>query len=476
MQRDGPVTAAPRPRTTVAGVPIIPDRPRVPVVPPPPRPPVAKPPVASASPVPKAASNPSPRSAGTRPVPPSDTTAAAVDVVTYRPNWPQFRGPDRANRSTDRGLLERWPADGPRVFWVARGLGEGYSSVSTDGRVLLTMGNLEDHEAVIALDFETGRRLWTYRNGPAYRNGQGNGPRSTPTIDGDRLYALGASGDLSCAELATGRVLWRRNILRDFGGRNITWGISESVLIDGDRLICTPGGNRATVVALDKNTGETLWTCQVTGRPQASYASPIVITVGAVRQYVVFTSKNVVGIEAETGRELWANGSSANSTANCSTPVFEDGLLFSASGYGTGGACLRLAPGPNGTIARELYTTKEMKNHHGGMVVVDGYLYGSSDPGILTCIELRTGRVMWKNRSVGKGSVTYADGHIYLRSERGPVALVRATPNGYEEHGRFAQPQRSNRPAWPHPVVTGGRLFLRDMDILLCYDLRPEFQ
>ncbi|HUG94127.1 MAG TPA: PQQ-binding-like beta-propeller repeat protein, partial [Planctomycetaceae bacterium] len=226
----------------------------------------------------------------------------------------------------------------------------------------------------------------------------------------------------------------------------------------------------ATVVALNKANGRPLWRSQVPGNPQASYASPIVIEAAGVRQYALFTSRATIGVRANDGRFLWSDEAAANGTANCSTPVFHQGHVFSASGYGTGGALLKLTAGRGGVSAERVYKTNEMKNHHGGMVVVDGYLYGSNEA-ILTCLELLTGNVKWRERSVGKGSVTSADGMIYLRSESGPVALVEATPDGYRENGRFDQPQRSGASAWPHPVVAAGRLFLRDQDLLLCYDV-----
>ena len=386
--------------------------------------------------------------------------------------WNQFRGPNRDNLSQETGLLKAWSSGGPRLLWTAKGLGEGYSTVSLADGLVLTMGNQAAGESIIALDLQTGQQRWSTRNGSPYRNGRGNGPRGTPTVDGDRLYALGANGDLSCLELKTGRVVWAKNILREFGGSNITWGISESVLIDGDRLICTPGGKRATMVALDKATGGVVWGSAVPGSPRASYASPIVAEVGGVRQYITFTARAVIGVRASDGTFMWEDGSTANRTAICSTPLFYRNHVFSASGYGAGGALLELASNNNVTRARQVYHTRDMKNHHGGMIVLDGHLYGSNDPGILTCLDLKTGRVVWQDRSVGKGSIAYADGHIYLRSEKGPVALVEATPAGYREKSRFDQPRRSSYPSWPHPVVADGKLFLRDMDILLCYDVK----
>ncbi len=387
-------------------------------------------------------------------------------------DWPQYRGPQRDNISTETGLLDKWPQGGPALVWQIDGLGEGYSSLSLVGGTIFTMGTRGGDEFMIALNRNDGSVKWTRRTGSVRGDGQGGGPRGTPTVDSDRVYALGANGDLVCANVDTGEVVWELNILREFDGGNITWGISESVLIDGDRLICTPGGKAATVVALNKFTGKTIWKSVVEGTPQASYASPIAVDVGGVRQYVNFVHTAVIGVRATDGQPLWGNGASANGTANCSAPVADGPYVFTASGYGTGGALFQLATQGNQTRAEVKYRTNKMKNHHGGMVLHNGYLYGF-DEQVLTCLDLRTGNPAWQDRSVGKGSLTVADGKLILRSEGGPLALATMTPKGYQELGRFDQPDRSNRPAWSHPVVAGGKLYLRDWDKLLVYELKP---
>ena len=391
----------------------------------------------------------------------------------FAASWTQFRGPNRANISHERGLLKSWPAGGPSLLWLRRDLGDGYSTVSVADGMVFTMGNEYGSEMIWALELETGNVLWSQRNGPIYRNEQGDGPRGTPTFEDGNLYSLGGAGDLSCVNAKTGDPVWQKNILSEFEAINIQWGISESVLIDGERLICTPGGRGATMVALNKHDGGLIWKASVPGDPRAAYASPIAVEVGGVRQYVNFTSHSVVGVRAKDGAFLWEERSSANSTANCSTAIFYNSHIFSASGFGVGGALLRLDPAGDGTKATRVYHTREMMNCHGGMVAIDGHLYGSHES-MLTCLELRTGRVAWRNYSVGKGSVTCADGHIYLRSEEGSVALIEATPAEYREKGRFEQPQRSGGAAWPHPVVAEGKLFLRDSDLLLCYDVKAK--
>ncbi len=389
---------------------------------------------------------------------------------TANTGWHQYGGPNRDNVSPETGLLQSWPAGGPELKWTASGMGEGYSSVALSGDKLLTMGNRGTEETTICLSAETGKELWATPTGKAYREGQGNGPRGTPTIDGDKVYVLGANGDLACLELVSGKKVWSGNILQEFNAGNITWGISESVLIDGPNLVCTPGGKGAAMVSLDKTNGKLQWKASVPGDPSTGYSSILPIEFGGTRIYVNFVHTGVIAVDAKTGNLLWGNKSPANGTANCSSPVFEKDSVFAASGYGTGGTLIKMS-GTRGKItANEVYSTKDMQNHHGGMVVLEGNLYGF-DEAVLKCLDLKTGDVKWRDRSVGKGSLVYADGLLILRSEQGPVALVKATPTAYEETGRF-EPSRSNKPAWPHPVVANGCLFLRDMDQLLCYKVK----
>ena len=400
-----------------------------------------------------------------KPVKRTDPDAPATEAGF----WPQFRGPNRDNISTETGLLAEWDAAGPKLLWEQKNLGEAFSTVAIAEGKIFTMGNQGGNEMLLALDAATGKPLWaTKTGGSAYRNGMGNGPRGTPTVDADRVYALGANGDLICAGVDNGEIVWQKNILKDYSGSNIQWGISESVLIDGKQLICCPGGKLATIAAIDKLTGNGLWKCNIEGSPKASYASPIIAEFGGEKMIVNYVHTGVVGIRSKNGNPLWGYPSSANGTANCSSPLFDDGMIFTASGYGTGCAMFKLGAGGKATVG---YSNKEMKNHHGGMVVLDGHVYGF-DEQIMKCLDLKTGDTVWQDRSVGKGSVTYADGHLYLRSENGPVALCVATTKGYEEKGRFDPKNRSDKPAWSHPVVCGGRLYLRDMDSLTVYDVK----
>jgi outer membrane protein assembly factor BamB len=384
-------------------------------------------------------------------------------------DWNQFRGPNRDNISEETGLLDTWPENGPERLWVGTGLGEGYSSVALAGDLVYSMGNREGGEFIIAIDRHSGEVAWTVRNGSEYHDGTGNGPRGTPSVIDGRVYALGGHGDLTCCQADTGDKLWHRNILSEFQGSNITWGISESVLVDDGKVICTPGGNKGTVVALNATTGANEWVSRVPESPQAAYASPVIAKIGKTKQYIVFTSKGVVGIQASDGKPLWGQNLSSNGTANCATPLVVGKQVYSSSDYGTGAELIEISSRGRKVSSRVLYHNKNMKNHHGGMVHVDGHVYGSSSD-ILTCIDLKTGEPTWRQRSM-KGSVVYADGKIVFRNEKGPVVLLECNPRRYQELGRFDQPERSGKPAWSHPVIAGGRLYLRDQDKLLAYDL-----
>ena len=387
-------------------------------------------------------------------------------------DWPQFNGARRDNRSDDTGLLTNWPPEGPPLAWTAQGLGAGYSSVAVVQGVVYTLGNKGESEAMMALDVGTGEKLWSTPFAWASHPSSGDGPRGTPTVYQGRVFGLGANGDLVCVDAADGKIRWQRNLLHDFGGQGLGWGICESPLIENGRLIATPGGDQATLVALDPETGKLVWKSLLNEKDGASYASPAFAEIGGVRQIIQFTAKGTVGVRADTGKFLWRENSASSGMANCSSPLVAGEFVFSASNYGTGGALVRLTAQRRGIDAKLVYKTADMANHHGDMVIADGFVYGSHDPGVLTCLDLSNGDVKWKHRSVGKGAVTYADGRIYLRGEQGAVALVEATGAEYRELGQFDQPHRSQAASWSHPVIAAGRLFLRDQGTLLCYDLK----
>jgi outer membrane protein assembly factor BamB len=387
--------------------------------------------------------------------------SAAVD-------WPQWRGAARSGLSTETGLLRQWPAAGPRRLWSSSNLGNGFGSIAVRGDRIFVQGARNGQSSVAALNRADGKQVWVRGLGPAGDNDRGPGPRSTPTVDGDRLYVLTESGDLACLRIQDGTVVWQRNILKEFGARNISWLISESPLVDGNQVIVSPGGRGAGMVALEKMSGKTIWAAKELS-DEAGYASAIVADVQGVRTVMTFTAEAGIGVRASDGKLMWRHRPVANNTANIATPVFFDNKVFYSSGYGTGGALLGLRAQGGTVQAQEIYFTRDMQNHHGGVVLVNGYLYGF-DNSILTCLEFATGKQMWQHRSVGKGSVSYADGHLYLFSENRVVGLAEATPMGYREKGRFTIAEQ-NWQSWAHPVVSGGRLYLRDQGILAAYDI-----
>ena len=383
----------------------------------------------------------------------------------------QWQGPDRTGLSKETGLLQQWPASGPAVVWSASGLGAGYGSLAIKGDRIFVQGANGRQSLVFSLNRADGKSVWSKALGPAGDNDRGPGPRGTPTLDADRMYVLTESGDLFCMKAVDGGEVWHRNILRDFGGRNIPWLISESPLVDGNNVIVTPGGPNAAIVSLDKMTGKTVWTSKELS-DEAGYASPVVADVQGVRTVMTLTAQAGVGVRASDGKLMWRYRPVANGTANITTPIFFDNKVFYTSAYNTGGALLGLTA-QNGVVeAKEIYFTREMQNHHGGVVLVNGYLYGFNNS-ILTCLEFATGKMMWRDRSVGKGSLTFADGNLYIESENNVVGLAEASPTGYKEKGRFRIADQG-LPSWAHPVVSDGRLYIRNQATLASYDIRAK--
>lgn len=404
------------------------------------------------------------------------TAAVVVLVATHGSggapvgDWPQWRGPERTGISRESGLLKQWPAGGPPLTWQVANLGEGYGSVATSGDRLFVQGLRNRQSIVTALNRSNGQGLWSKALGAGANNERGPGPRGTPTVDGDRLYVLTENGDLACLK-QDGTSVWQRNILKDFSGSNISWLISESPLVDGNLVIVSPGGRGAAIVALDKMTGTTVWTTKELN-DEAGYASPVVADVHGIRTVMTLTAEAGVGVRLSDGKLMWKYRPAANSTANIATPVFFDNKVFYTSAYGTGGALLGLRPENGEVKAQEIYFTREMQNHHGGVVLLDGYLYGFSGS-ILTCLEFASGKTAWRNRSVGKGSITYADGQLYVLSEDQVMGLVEATPAAYREKGRF-EVKDLGWPSWAHPVVSGGRLYIRNQNTLASYDVKAR--
>ena len=420
-------------------------------------------------------------------------------------DWPQWRGPDRNAISKESGLLQEWPQSGPSLAWKITGLGGGYSAPSISSGRIFGMSNHDNDEVVWALSETDGTEQWVTKLGPAKTDGmpQGKeGPGCTPTVDGDRLYVIGASGALACLQTENGKIVWQRSLTDDFGGVVPTWRYNESPLVDGHKLICTPGGPEATFVALDKMTGETIWksTVQVAeggneggrsgfgrgrggfGRGPASgagYASAIAIDFDNQRQYVQLTAKALVGVAASDGEVLWQYERPANRMGiNCSTPVHQNGMVFASSAYGAGAGLVKLSKDADGGVtAAEVYEVRRMENHHGGMIVFDGCLYGAdggNGGGFLTCLDFAAGDVLWQDRDAPKGSLAFGDGRLYLRTEDGAMILIEPNREQLVVRGRFDQPDRSDSPAWTHPVIANGKLYVRDQDLLLCYDVKAK--
>lgn len=385
------------------------------------------------------------------------------------PQWPQWRGPNRDGVSTETGLLSSWPGDGPKVLWTASNLGSGYGSMAiADGRIYL-QGSRNRESVVWCLDLNGGKAIWHAPLGPAMDQDRGPGPRGTPTVDGDRIYVLSENGTLACVRAKDAHLAWHKNILRDFGGRNPKWLLSESPLVDGEKLVFCPGGSGTGMVAVDKMSGRDVWTAKELS-DTAGYSSIVAADIDGVRTYMTLTANAGVGVRASDGKLMWRYERVANRVANCTTPIYSQNKVFYTSAYDTGCALLNLKAQDGAVRADEAYFSRDMMNHHGGVVLVNGYLYGFSNA-ILTCMEFATGKVAWRNRSVGKGALTYADGKLFLLGEGSVAGLAKASPDGYEELGRFNIPD-SGLPSWAHPVVCGGKLYIRNQGTLTCYDVR----
>jgi len=391
--------------------------------------------------------------------------ATALSGAAQNSTWFQWRGPNRDGKSTETGLLKDWPAEGPARIWRATGVGIGYSSFSAADGKLFTLGARGPIEFVIALDEATGAKVWETANGSLFSNDRGDGPRGTPTVDGDRLYVFGGSGDLSCLAIDTGTVIWKKNVLKDFKGASPHWGLSESPLVLEDRVLVNAGGPNASIVAFNKVTGDVIWKSE---SDPAGYSSGVLARVGAVTQAVFMTERRALGVDVRNGTLLWSYDGANNRTANIATPVVNGNRVFVSSAYGTGGALLELSS----TGAKEVYFTRDMMNHHASAVLVGDHLYGFSNS-ILTAMSFGDGKVAWQNRSVGKGSAIYADGRLYLYSENGVVGLAEANPSGYVEHGRF-RISAGQLPTWSHPLITNGKLIIRDQGTVYAYDVKAK--
>jgi outer membrane protein assembly factor BamB len=404
----------------------------------------------------------------------------ALALPVSAADWPQWRGPERNDISKETGLLKAWPKEGPKLLWTFEDAGIGYSGPAIVGERLYTMGGDGKREYVFALDLTTQKKVWSTDVGPFFPHGNGDGPRATPTVDGDVLYCLTGHGELLCVETQGGKIRWQTNLKKDLGGQMASgWGYSESVLVDGGKVICTPGGKNGALAALDKNTGKVLWRSTKMTSP-ATYSSIISAEVEGVKQYIQVTRGGVAGIAAADGSLLWQSTACAHGIS-VSTPVYKDNRVFVSVGYGVGCDLVRINKEGEAFKSEKVYDSEERKvmaNHHGGFVLLGDHIYGFSDSKGWVCQEFATGRMVWrgKTKDFGKGSLTVADGHLYCYTEQGgKVALVEATPTDWKETGRFSIPKRSkanrHQMAWTHPVVANGRLYLRDQEYIFCYDV-----
>lgn len=414
-------------------------------------------------------------------------------------DWPQFRGPNRDGHSPEKGLLQTWPKGGPKLLATATNCGTGYAGPAVVGDRLYMAGGRGDAEFLYALDLKGVAQglmpeVWSAKIGPLFTwkgNSWNAGPNVTPTVDGGFVYVLGGFGELLCVEAATGKEVWRANLPKDLGGAvnaigggltqptPLGWGYASAPLIDGEKLIVVPGGSKGLFAALDKKTGKVLWrSAEVTD--EASYASPLAVEVGSVRQYVAATNKGFVGVAASDGKLLWKYGRNpAYEDVVISTPVFRDNLVYESVGFNEGCDLVRIVPSGGKFAAEKVVSNREVQNRDGGMVLVGDHLYGHSEKGGWVCQEFKTGKVLWaENEALVRGTISFADGRLYCCAEKGgAVVLVEPNPMGWKEAGRLQLPQQSKlrKPSgmlWTHPVIAGGRLFLRDQDLLFVYDIK----
>ncbi len=412
--------------------------------------------------------------------------AAAVPNPSFdSTDWPQWRGPARDGTSKESGLLKQWPAAGPKLLWQVNDIGDGYSTPVVVGSRIYVMSNRGlDNEFVQALSTKDGAVIWTTRVGNVGNPDQNpNYPkaRSTPTVDGDLIYALGSDGDLACLEAKSGKIRWSKSLRKDFGGQPGEWAYAESPLVDGDAVVVTPGGAQATMVALNKKTGAVIWRSAIPGAEPAAYASAIVVQAAGRKQYVQFMTKGIVGVDAKTGQFLWRYAEAAKGPAQYFTPVARGEYVYGGA-LSIGGAMVRLKPESNGVAAEQVYFTRGLPNGPGGAVVVGDHIYGAEVGQTLVAAEFATGKVKWQDKSVGYASIAAADGMLYLHATTGEVALVEATPEGYREKGKFtppAQPVKKKAGTYPegayaYPVIANGTLYIRDLGTMWAWDIKAR--
>ena len=400
-------------------------------------------------------------------------TCVLTSFAVAQEDWPRWRGPDLSDHSPDKGLLKKWPKDGPKQVWLYKDAGIGYSGPAISNGKFITMGERDGAIHVIAIDTKNGKEIWNTKFAKGFKNNWGNGPRGTPTIDGDKVYALAPKGELICLNIKNGSKVWNADLVKNFGGKAPYWGFSESVLVHGNNVVVTPGGAKGAIVALNKITGKQIWQSKEI-KDGAQYSSIIPIKHNGDDQYVQLFMKSLVGVSASDGSLLWKTDWNGR-TAVIPTPIYKNGNIYISSGYNVGCKLINLS---QDNKVSEVYNNDTIINHHGGVILIGEHLYGHSDRGGWKCQNFETGEEIWRSKELGKGAIHYADGMLYCLGESdGTVTLVKANTKGWEETGRFKlSPQtKLRKPSgkiWTHPVVIGGNLYLRDQEIVYCYKVK----
>ncbi len=403
--------------------------------------------------------------------------SANTNVARSKSEWPRFRGPDQTNVSTETGLLKSWPEGGPEKLWSFDQAGSGYSSIVIGDGKLFHNGTVNGQLTAFAFDPETGEKIWEATfgsdegDGDGY-GGMGSGPRSTPTYANGKLFVLSPLGKLVCLNAEDGSELWSADYITDFSGSMGHWGYTESPFVDGNRVIVSPGGSTDSIVALNIDTGEKVWGTDLRDAGTAEYTSIVGAEINGTKQLVKLFMNKVVGVDAESGKKVW-DSDWRGATAVAATPIVSGDQVFITTGYGVGCKMVTV----RGKATSDEWDNREMKNHHGGVAKFGEYIYGFSDGPGLMCQSWETGEMVWnhKERFTTKGSLCIADGLLFcLNEEGGGVTLAKASPEGFEKLGQFEIDQKSGRNTWAYPVVIGGRLYLRDQNYLVCYDVRGK--
>lgn len=405
------------------------------------------------------------------------TTLGLAALITapwgHAADSPQFRGPNRDGIFPAENLLQSWPEGGPALLWTAEGIGEGYSSAAVAGGTIYITGMLEDEQGYLfALD-EQGQIKWKTAYGPETLDKQATGARSTPTVDGDRVYVQSGLGLVTCFKADDGEHLWQVDTKKVFHGEVVTWAFSESLLVDDERVFVTPGGPDASVVALDKLTGETVWTTKGFSEPSA-YCSPMLFTFGERRVVVTMTAKSVVGIDRDTGTVLWTHPHETDYDIHAVSPVRSGDIIYYTAGYGSGGGALKVSA--DGSSITPLWQDDNLDCQHHGVVLVDGYIYGTAmQQRALMCLELATGKLMWSTRDIGVGNTVYADDRLYVYEgpRSGLVHLLDVSPEGFEQKGVIEIPRARDK-HWAHPAIANQRLYIRYDGKLYAFDIAEK--